>query len=130
MIRTIADETRAAAHVAASLTPLPDPSGQAAPLPSLTAASGSGTGLGVTSGVGAVTSLFTEGEVTPGSVWPLHGIDTFTEFGNDVGAIARPQDFNALVSALRAIEGWTLRVLRASPGDLADRLDLEGRRIL
>lgn len=130
MIRTITDETNAASRVTASITPLAVPDGKTSLLLGLTTAPGNGTGLSVTSDVNAVTSLLTQGEVTPGSVWPLHGIDTFTEFGNDSGQIARPQDFNSLVSALRAIEEWTLRVMRASPGDLAERLNQEGLRTL
>ena len=130
MIRTLADETNAASYVMASILPLPDPSGPAAALLSLTVAPSNRPGLDVTSGVTAISALLTQGEVTPGSVWPLHGIDTFTEFGNDVGVIAQPQDFNNLVSALRAIESWTLRIVRASPGDLAERLNQEGLRTL
>jgi hypothetical protein len=128
MIRTIQDETNAAAQLAMFIPPLTVGDAAGATLP-LTAPSGAATGIDVTAGSGAV-SLISQGEVVPGSVWPLLGIDTFIEFTNDTGTVAQASDFNTLVSAVRAIEAWTLRVARASPADLAARLNDSGGRNL
>ena len=129
MIRTIAQETQAASYVASSTTSLSLPDGPSVSLLPLTV-TGNGSGLDVTAAPGSLSALLTQGEVTPGSVWPLHGVDSFTEFTNDTGSVTLPQDFNALVASVLALEHWTLRVARASPGDLAQRLTTEGRRIL
>lgn len=129
MIRTIADQRGAAASVDSEVTPLPDPTSSTSLLLELTAASGHHS-PSITSSTDSVLSLLAQGEVTPGSVWPFLGIDAFTEFMNDANTIARPEDFNKLVSAIRAVQSWTLRVARSSPGDLTERLNAEGHRTL
>lgn len=130
MIRTISDETVAASTASAAIRPLSAPDGSASVLPALTKATTGTVGLDITTTTGSISSRLLQGAVTPGSLWPLTAIDTFTEFTNDSAMIAQPQDFNALVSAVRALEAWTLRIARGAPGDLAMRLTASGERTL
>ena len=129
MIRTISDEASAASYVTNSLEPLPLPDGPAASVGLMTPAVGSSSGLTVTAAPGSISTLLTQQETVPGSVWPVQ-IDSFPEFSNNTGTVAQTQDFNMLVAALLALETWTLRVARGSVGDLAQRINPSGARTL
>lgn len=130
MIKTINDENNAASYMTSSIRPLSIPDGPAQLLTALTVTAGNSSAISITSSTGSISAILTQGEVTPGSVWPLTGIDSFTELTNDTGSIAQGQDFNSLVSAILALETWTLRVARAAPGDLTERLNNAGGRTL
>lgn len=130
MIKTINDENNAASYMTRSIRPLSIPDGPASLLTALTMTAGNSSAISITSSVGSISAILTQGEVTPGSVWPLNGIDSFTELTNDTGSIAQGQDFNSLVSAVLALETWTLRIARAAPGDLSERLNDTGGRTL